>query len=93
MELIIFSGNYMYATDIIFEIAILIFLFLICVSILMISLHYIRLLLKYLYLKLYPFKTAQIVPIPLAKVVNRGTNNSINQYVVEVDIKEVNVIS
>lgn len=93
MELMIFSGNYMYATDILFEVFILILLFLIIVSILPIILYCISLLFKKLYLKLYPYKTAKIEPIPLANVVDRRIDNSVNHYVIEVDVEEVDIAS
>ena len=93
MELIIFSGNYMYATDILFEVLVLILMFLIGISVLSIIFYYISLLLKKLYIKIYPYKTAKIVPIPLANVVDNRIDNSVDHYVIEVDIKEVDVIS
>ena len=93
MELIIFSGNYMYATDILFEVLVLILIFLISITVLSIIFYYISLLLKKIYIKLYPFKTAKIVPIPLANVVDNGIDNSVDHYVIEVDIEEVDVIS
>ena len=93
MELIIFSGNYMYATDILFEVLVLILMFLIGISVLSIIFYYISLLLKKLYIKIYPYKTAKIVPIPLANVVDRRIDNSVDHYIIEVDIEEVDVIS
>ena len=93
MELIIFSGNYMYATDILFEVLVLILIFLIGISVLSIIFYYISLLLKKLYIKIYPYKTAKIVPIPLANVVDRRIDNSVDHYIIEVDIEEVDVIS
>ena len=53
MELMIFSGNYMYATDVLFEVFILILLFLISVSILPIILYCISFLFKKLYLNIF----------------------------------------
>ena len=93
MELIIFSGNYMYATDIIYEVLVLILIFLIGISVLSIIFYYISLLLKKIYIKLYPYKTAKIVPIPLANVVDNGIDNSVDHYVIEVDIEEVDIAS
>lgn len=93
MELMIFSGNYMYATDVLFEVFILILLFLISVSILPIILYCISFLLKKLYLKLYPYKTAKIAPIPLANVVDRRIDDSVEHYVIEVNIEEVDIAS
>ena len=93
MELMIFSGNYMYATDVLFEVFILILLFLISVSILPIILYCISFLLKKLYLKLYPYKTAKIAPIPLANVVDRRIDDSVEHYVIEVNIEEVDIVS
>ena len=93
MDLIIFSGNYMYFTDIIFEVAVLILLLLICISLLGIMLHYIVLLIKKLHLKLYPYKTAKIAPIPLANVTDRRIGNNVEHYVIEVNIEEVDIIS
>jgi len=92
MDLIIFSGNYMYFTDIIFEVALLILLLLICISLLGIILYYIVLLIKKLHLKLYPYKTAKIAPIPLADVTDRIGDN-VDHYVIEVNIEQVNIIS
>ena len=48
---------------------------------------------KILYLKLYPYKTAKIMPIPLANVVDMRIDDSVEHYVIEVDIEEVDVIS
>ena len=93
MDLIIFSGNYMYFTDLIFEVAVLILLLLICISLLGIMLHYIVLLIKKLHLKLYPYKTAKIAPIPLANVTDRRIGNNVEQYVIEVNIEQVDIIS
>ena len=83
----------MYATDIIYEVLVLILIFLIGISVLSIIFYYISLLLKKIYIKLYPYKTAKIVPIPLANVVDNGIDNSVDHYVIEVDIEEVDVIS
>ena len=93
MDLIIFSGNYMYFTDLIFEVAVLILLLLICISLLGIMLHYIVLLIKKLHLKLYPYKTAKIAPIPLANITDRIIDDSVDHYVIEVNIEEVDIIS
>ena len=93
MDLIIFSGNYMYFTDIIFEVALLILLLLICISLLGIILYYIVLLIKKLHLKLYPYKTAKIAPIPLANVTDRRIGNNVEHYVIEVNIEQVDIIS
>ena len=93
MDLIIFSGNYMYFTDIIFEVALLILLLLICISLLGIILYYIVLLIKKLHLKLYPYKTAKIAPVPLANVTDRRIGNNVEHYVIEVNIEQVDIIS
>lgn len=93
MELIIFSGNYMYATDIIFEIAVLILLFLICISFVSIIFYYIVLLFKKLHLNLYPYKTAKIVPIPLANISDRTIDESVDHYVIDVNIEEAYIVS
>ena len=93
MDLIIFSGNYMYFTDIIFEVALLILLLLICISLLSIILYYIVLLIKKLHLKLYPYKTAKIAPVPLANVTDRIIGNNVEHYVIEVNIEQVDIIS
>ena len=92
MELIIFSGNYMYATDILFEVLVLILIFLISISALSITFYYISLLLKKLYIKIYPYKTAKIEPIPLANVSDRSIDNSINHYVIEVHVEEADIV-
>jgi len=89
----IFSGNYMYFTDLIFEVAVLILLLLICISLLGIMLHYIVLLIKKLHLKLYPYKTAKIAPIPLANVTDRRIDDSVEHYVIEVNLEQVDIIS
>jgi hypothetical protein len=93
MDLMIFSGNYMYFTDLIFEVAVLILLLLICISLLGIMLHYIVLLIKKLHLKLYPYKTAKIAPIPLANVTDRRIDDSVEHYVIEVNLEQVDIIS
>ena len=93
MDLIIFSGNYMYFTDIIFEVALLILLLLICISLLSIILYYIVFLIKKLHLKLYPYKTAKIAPVPLANVTDRIIGNNVEHYVIEVNIEQVDIIS
>ena len=93
MDLMIFSGNYMYFTDIIFEVAVLLLLLLICISLSCIILYYIALLIKKLHLKLYPYKTAKIAPIPLANISDRRIDDSVDHYVIEVNIEEVDIIS
>ena len=93
MELIIFSGIYMYPTDILFEVFVLILIFLISVSVLSIIYYYISLLLKKIYIKIYPYKTAKIAPIPLANVTDGRIDDSINHYVNEVNIEEADIVS
>jgi hypothetical protein len=48
---------------------------------------------KKLYIKLYPYKTAKIVPIPLANVVDMRIDDSVEHYVIEVDVEEVDIVS
>ena len=92
MDLMNFSGNYMYFTDI-FEVAVLILLLLICISLSCIILYYIALLIKKLHLKLYPYKTAKIAPIPLTNISDRRIDDSVDHCVIEVNIEEVDIIS
>lgn len=94
MELIIFSGHYYYITDLIFEILLLIFILLVSISFLFLLFAFLKYLLKKIYIKFYPHKTAKIAPIPFADIANIDNNeNRIDNIAVEVIIEDVEVIS
>lgn len=76
MELIILTGNYLYFSDLIFELLVLILLLLVGISILSIICHYTYVLFKKIYIRLYPYKTATVVPLPLASVISPYMINS-----------------
>jgi len=69
MEHVIFSIN-LYVTELIYEILLIIFIFLATICSLFLIGIFIKYLLNCIYNKFYPHKTAKIAPIPFSDITN-----------------------